>query len=1153
MNEISFLSRSVSVGAVDVPGMKFSPKFSLSRTNKSLKWFRPGELSEERLAFEKLNSLLLLLPGHGRAVFEEWRDRFFDAVEELGYVGRLRTWDDALAIWERPELAAAYLPGVECQMMALNSGLNVVSGTANVVAEGAQALSNVARTVGKTVEKVADTFGFDNPNIGTQPSRFVPSTPYLMNGATQVSEAQVMAMNASPNRLPSTAHFGISESQTTFESLCKPVFRDTITVSQDVDVAGTIIYEGWLTCAPVLTLATAGDTVQPLACGYVASRFQTWQADIDIILDFVFPKVATMRVAFAFFPMQTEIPQTIDGLQSSYVSFRDIKDGSTTHHFRVPYQGNTPRKDVPNGPPTLDNSFGRFAVYVFNELATPAPSTGPLFDVNILYGLSNVTFDNWGLNNHSLRAEVGELQDFMPSEVQMEALGTAAVQSAVPVPEDDTSPGDSPDIKAANPESSNKWNFDHLMNRNQIVANLDFMDGQEDGQTLATFELPNETLVGTHVTAAERFSQMSGENVITIQTQGQVFATGQLIACVMPGVGANAASRILDTKQSQTFVSHQLIRVTDASSVELRVPFCYWKDAHVMGESPYATVVIKVFNRYRTGEGGPTRVAFTVMSRWENVNFNYLNPDPDRTRAILQASRRALQRRLGAKRVIKPKTKMLRQQDSNWDFIQRNKNVKTHKRNGKLRSSGKKSTRKLTLSDYFMKSEVQMDSGGIMDAPGMHSVSGAMKEEEVATLAKSSESRPLDPDVTCVEQLMRRFSPVFHAPRNNFPAAVTVGIAEMFDARKINAGALRSPFDWFGAMFMGFNGQVRIAFNCDTRRIYCAFTASPRMNAADFRELVGVGEGVTPVAQTIHSGFSPFMYSVGDQTNQIMSNWISQQRYARLPKFNQSLEEKLGSFQLLVSEQTPSTGLTVLAAFADNARFGLPVFIPRVSIRSTTALGDLYPSSFGNFTIGQFLEVKHLNGGLTFAFSASDTQQALSAVPEGAVVPPEPTPPSCVSFIIQTNLFTPQNLRDMGFSVPADATITYQDDVVTQVELDISTLLCVPTVANLTFIDDDPVTMAPFVDQKVQLKGNLPSIDNGTVYDVGITCTMFPPYADEALLLWGISDPTATPPVPYAAVQEFTRSPTVKFTSGGKDYGVITTAPLPEAVLLNTI
>lgn len=280
----------------------------------------------------------------------------------------------------------------------------------DVVSRVAGTAANVADIVADSVDAVAKTLGgrpADAPNIGANPGRACLTLPYLANGASTVSEGQMLAMSAKPTRVPSPANFGIADPGGRIETLCRPTFYQTVKLRK-ADGPGVILASGWLNPAPILSTARLGQNIQPTACGYVTSRFKFWRATVEIKVDVIAPKAALARIVFIALPMRTEIPASIEDIASNYLATVDVRDGAMSHTFLVDYAGDTPRKQVPNGPATLDNSFGRWAIMVYNQLSGPSfiPSE---VDVNIFFGLRNVRVDTWGMNNLSLRAYVGEI------------------------------------------------------------------------------------------------------------------------------------------------------------------------------------------------------------------------------------------------------------------------------------------------------------------------------------------------------------------------------------------------------------------------------------------------------------------------------------------------------------------------------------------------------------------------------------------------------------------------------------------------------------------------------------------------------------------------------------------------------------------------
>jgi hypothetical protein len=274
----------------------------------------------------------------------------------------------------------------------------------NIVSEVVGAASNVANVVADSVDAVARTLGgrpADTPNIGAAPGRACLTLPYMANGGSMVTEGQMLAMSAKPSRIPSPANFGVAEPGGCIADLCRPTFLQTAKLRK-ADGPGAILASGWLNPSPNISTARLGQNIQPTSCGYVCSKFRNWRGAVEIKLDVIAPKAAMARLAFIALPMRSELPTSIEEVTSNYIALVDVRDGQMSHTFVVDYAGDTPRKLVPNGPSNLSNSFGRWAIMVYNQLSGPSfiPSE---VDVNIFFGMRDIHLDTWGMNNLSLK------------------------------------------------------------------------------------------------------------------------------------------------------------------------------------------------------------------------------------------------------------------------------------------------------------------------------------------------------------------------------------------------------------------------------------------------------------------------------------------------------------------------------------------------------------------------------------------------------------------------------------------------------------------------------------------------------------------------------------------------------------------------------
>ncbi|DAZ87520.1 TPA_asm: polyprotein [Patiria miniata associated picornavirus 2] len=830
LDDVTFLSRNIRRGHISgIRGMDYYPVFSIKRVNKSLAWFRQGELCEQDLIAAKCNNVLLLLVGHGFPVFEEWRKRFVAAFSRLGVQERVRTWRDCTEIWDKPERA------LENFVLAYPENRN-----------------------------------------------FIVAHPEM-----EFKQAQAM---------------------------------------------------------------------------------KTSSADGGIVID--------------------------------------EKQAAETVKVSVPIR--------------VDNSH----------------------------------------------ASVGE----------------------------------------------KSLDFPTMASRDQNVGTFSWGSADAEGDILVRLSIPDDVIVGTHRSPFSQFKQVSSAICnITVRTQGNPTLAGCLIAYVVPLYSANVATRITDSKVTQTFLQHMMIRPQSADALTLEVPFYYYRDAFRIGDQPYAQVIIKVFNRLRVPNN--ERVTFNILSSFKNARFTLLNPLPSTAFENLVAKRSAFIAR------FKAKTKAYHRSKSS-----RSMTVKTE---GSKRRFGKRAQRKAKTTIHA-RPEMLQTTGLNTAEDGEHSI--------VAAAMAPSVPVPLDGSIVDVNQLLKRMVPVARMAGSDVGdgSVLDVELGQLFNVENPTAGSMRSQLSFFGSMFAAMRGGIRIYVLTKAQNSQILFRQDGRLSSTDAKVLMG-----TESSDALFSTFGPWQLTNPHMGRHIMatSPWISINRFSVVPKLGVDQEPvNIGAFSVFTDSAGGET--RIFAGFADTTRISIPVTVPRFSVRSFNVGGDKYPIGFGAYRIGEFIEFVHETGTTAISFSQATADRATTAKLQDGVT----LAGLLASVRIPASRFTATQLRDFGFPIPTGDAVVIEPNMVSEITVDLGGLRGVPVNTILVFKSSSGFDYTRLTEHVI-LREPLPAVEGtgGAVYEMGRSAVIAPPFADTFLSeLYGI-DQNITPVVPVPDNFEFDVNPVNTFTAtDGNVYGIVT-------------
>jgi len=745
-------------------------------------------------------------------------------------------------------------------------------------------------------------------------------------------------------------------------------FAETIDL-RTTDASGSVVAEGWITCAPSLIDGKIAQALTPPIMEVVSSQFRYWQGGLTFRFHFSMPQVATARLAFVTLYGKTTTPATLPIALGQYAHVFDLSSNNLVFDVEVPYRSVFPRLSVPSGRITpgqeLQYTMGRWALLVINPLRT-TDNTAQQCYINVFRGAADdFKLSTYGHNNYSLVAKIGfnfppptllaeekfedrdgfisverkpdkedkakmkrldsipkrlpcKVTDYryipqmMKAEDNVGDTGVTFSETKPVAPTRDNVLETKTTVRAQEQLPEEQINFNTLAARPQLVTTFTWATTDADGKVLFSGRMPWDFIVGSNTGPFQQFTYWKGFMEITVKVQATAFHAGTLIVYFVPLTSAADITAYHDgSKQSQTICQHAFLVAAESNSVTLRIPYQQIRAWLNTDDTAIdcGGLRVAVFNPLLAGPSELKDAEISVFASFPDSHFKIIDPLAYESMPFRS-------------------------------FV---------------------AERKARQSEYNYRPQMLGANGPL--------VQSAQSDNVQQTVAPPSRSVVRDDGVQRMTQSIRHVCRRGHLVSYHEKVSeegdtyrATIPVSSIFNPGGSEDAPLtfrRSNLSFFASFFRVWHGTP-VFYTVGRGDIDLAYRAmnsdlSSSNRAFDFDQFFGssdLSDGRRVWAGPLDFGISD-IGMLADKTP-----FTTQYNCLLLPKKPGDTDAKFNSGNLFVSVVDAKEEIRVYAHLGDNSRFGMLYIVPQILI-AANVYPDTYPNAAGTVDVAPYIRIVH--------------------------------------------------------------------------------------------------------------------------------------------------------------------------------------------------